>query len=344
MPHADVTILTRTLGRPCLADAAASVAAQTVRPREWLVVDASGSGVDVPPAGDVPVRVVGAGARLPRSRAANLGLEHATGARAIILDDDDLLLPDAVKLLSAALDARPEVRVAYGDARVDTGGAPGPSRFAYDYAELLLLRRNLFPNNAAMFDMSLVRECGVRVDESLDWFEDWDLWLAMSAHTAFAHVAQDVAVYRLTLSQSGIWLWASPEADPRIRQHKARIEARYAQRRRAAEAQHRALKSRALALRTEGRVEEALGVWIAAAGSDPLDPEPPVVAATRLVAAGRANDARAVLESAVARMPKLPGLLVELARACEQAGEPALAAAARSRAEAMVQAARAPGA
>ena len=341
MPHADVTILTRTLGRPCLADAAASVAAQTVRPREWLVVDASGSGVAVPPAGDVPVRVVGTGARLPRSLAANVGLDRVAGARAIILDDDDLLLPDAVGLLSAALDARPEVRVAYGDVRVDSGGAPGPTRFAYDYSELLLLRRNLFPPNAAMFDMSLVRECGVRVDESLDWFEDWDLWIAMSAHTAFAHVAEDVAVYRLALSQSGIWTWASPDADPRIRRHKARVEARYADRRRDAEARHRALKSRALALRGEGRTGEALSVWIAAAGSDPLDPEPPVAAARMLVAADRANDARALLESAVARMPRLPGLWAELARACEQAGEPALAAAARSRANAMVEAARA---
>ena len=223
MHHADVTILTRTLGRPCLADAAASVAAQTVRPREWLVVDASGSGVDVPPAGDVPVRVVGTGARLARSLAANVGLDRVASARAIILDDDDLLLPGAVNLLSAALDACPEVRVAYGDVRVDSGGVPGPTRFAYDYSELLLLRRNLFPPNAAMFDMSLVRERGVRVDESLDWFEDWDLWLAMSAHTAFAHVAEDVAVYRMALSQSGIWLWASPDADPRMRQHKARV-------------------------------------------------------------------------------------------------------------------------
>jgi tetratricopeptide (TPR) repeat protein len=342
MPHADVTILTRTLGRPCLADAAASVAAQTVRPREWLVVDASGEGVAVPPAGDVPVRVVGAGARLPRSRAANLGLDRAEGARAIILDDDDLLLPDAVKLLSAALDAHPEARVAYGDVRTDCGGLPGPARFAYEYSELLLLRRNLFPPNAAMFDMSLVREHAVRVDESLDWFEDWDLWLSMSAHTAFVHVAEEVGIYRMVLSQSGIWLWASPDADPRIRQHKARVEARYAQRRRAAEAQHRALKLRALALRTEDRIEEALDAWIAAAGSDPLDPEPPVVAARLLVAAGRANDARAVLESAIARMPKLPGLLVELARACELAGEPALAAMARSRADALVRAIRAP--
>jgi predicted Zn-dependent protease len=119
-----------------------------------------------------------------------------------------------------------------------------------------------------------------------------------------------------------------------------RGQARYAEAR--AEDRHRALKSRALALRAEGRIEEALSVWIAAAGSDPLDPEPPVAAARLFVAAGRANDARAVLESAVARMPKLPGLLVELARACEQAGEPALAAVARSRANAMAQAARAP--
>jgi tetratricopeptide (TPR) repeat protein len=157
----------------------------------------------------------------------------------------------------------------------------------------------------------------------------------MSAHTAFEHVAQEVAVYRLALSQSGIWLWASPDADPRIRQHKARVEARYAERRRRAESRQRALKARALALQTGGRTDDALSAWLDATGSDPLDPEPPVAGARLLLAAGQADGARALLESAVARMPRLPGLYVELARACDRAGEPGLAAAARARAHSM---------
>ena len=78
-----VTILTRTLGRPCLPDAAASVAAQTWRPIEWLVVDAAGTGLDAPAAGDVDVRVVGSGEPMLRARAANFAFgQRARRARA----------------------------------------------------------------------------------------------------------------------------------------------------------------------------------------------------------------------------------------------------------------------
>ena len=73
-----VSIVTRTLGRPCVADAAASVAAQTYRPLEWVVVDASGNGVDVPPAGDVPVRIVSTGSPMNRTVAGNAGDRKST--------------------------------------------------------------------------------------------------------------------------------------------------------------------------------------------------------------------------------------------------------------------------
>ena len=64
-----VSIVTRTLGRPCLADAAASVAAQTHRPLEWVVVDASGRGLDAPSAAGVLVRIVSTGEPCaPRAR------------------------------------------------------------------------------------------------------------------------------------------------------------------------------------------------------------------------------------------------------------------------------------
>lgn len=314
MPGADVTILTRTLGRPCLADAAASVAAQTLRPREWLVVDASGEGVAAPSAGGVPVRVVGAGERLPRARAANLGLDRAEGARLMFLDDDDLLAPDAVRVLSAALDALPGPALAYGNVRAEAGGLPSPDRFALDYAELLLLRRNVFPNNAAMFDLAPVREHAIRVDESLDWFEDWDFWIRLSAHVPFHHVAQEVAVYRMGLSQSGVWRWAGPGADPRMRAQKATVESRHAPRRLELEARHREAKAAAAALAREGRADAALAAWLTAAERDPLDAEPPIAASRLLTAGGDGRRARAVLESAVARMPKHPLLHAELAR------------------------------
>ena len=51
--------------------------------------------------------------------------------------------------------------------------------------------------------MTLWRDDGVRYDEALDWYDDWWLWLQMSAHTAFLHVRDVTAIYRLGLSESG---------------------------------------------------------------------------------------------------------------------------------------------
>lgn len=340
MPVPNVTILTRTLGRPCLAEAGASIAAQSQLPLEWLVVDASGEGIGTPSAGDVPVRVVGDGARMSRSRAANAGLDRAAGSRVMFLDEDDLLLPDAVNVLSAALGTGPGPGLAYGSARAEGGELAGSRRFALDYAELLLVRRNIFPNNAALFDVAPVRAHAIRFDESLDWFEDWDFWLALSRYAEFVHVPHDVAVYRMGLSQSGVWNWARPDADPRMRAQKALVEARHAARREALEVRHREAKAAASALARAGRGDAALAAWLAAARADPLDAEPPIVAARELCARGDTDGARAVLESAIGRMPKHPLLHAELASVHERAGDAALAVKSADEAKRWAAAAR----
>lgn len=289
-----VTVITRTVGRPCIADAAQCLAAQTYRPIEWLVVDASGGRIGVPAAGDVPVRVVSSGERMLRARAGNFGFEHVRGDRAIVLDDDDLLLPACVERLSGALDAHPRYRVAYCDVRVDTGDAGLQGTYAFEYSELMLLRRNLFPPNGGMFDMSLVRDDGVRYDEGLDWFDDWDLWLKMSARTAFLHVREVLAVYRLSLSQSvqsGIWFHNSPDADPVLRGHEAIVRERNAAR------------------------------WTEAHALLPHDAEPIIRYAEVALAAGETGAARASIDSGLALMPDDPALHHALAGLLDLAGD-----------------------
>ncbi|MBK7331011.1 MAG: tetratricopeptide repeat protein [Betaproteobacteria bacterium] len=298
-----VTILTRTLGRPCLADAAACVAAQTYRPIEWLVVDASGRGVDVPPAGDVPVRVVSSGEPMLRSRAGNFGFDHAQGSRIAVLDDDDLLLPRYVEQISRGLDERPDVLVGYCDVRVETDRPDVTGLYAFEYSELMLLRRNLFPPNGGLFDVSLVRDRGVRYDVALDWFDDWDLWLQMSAHTPFLHVRETLAVYRLGLSTSGVWHHDAPDADPVLRTHEGIVRGRYASRRAALESSYEALKTRAREVTGAGRLPEAAALWSQAHAVLPHDPEPVVAYAEIALAAGDAEAARAAIENGLALMP-----------------------------------------
>lgn len=298
-----VSVITRTLGRPCLAEAAAAVAAQTWRPLEWVVVDAAGAGLAPPPAGDVAVRTVSTGGRMLRSRALNAGLDGATGVRALILDDDDLLLPHAIARLAAALDTSPEHKLAYGDVHVDNGGAAPASRYRFEYSELWLTTRNLFPPNAALFELQWLRDRGIRVDETLDWFEDWDFWLAVSEHTRFLHVREFTAVYRAHLSQSGVLDVDDPGADPRIREHGSVVARRAIRRRWALQARHDALKEAARLLEADRRWTEAAAAWAGAHAEFHYDPEPILRYAAIARRAGDMKAARAALVRGCRLMP-----------------------------------------
>src|SRR4051812_11204469 len=100
-----VSIIVRSMGRASLARALASVAAQTHRPMEIVLVDAKPSGLAMESFDGIPVRVVG-GRRLPRAEAANVGLEAAHGAWMLFLDEDDTIAPTHVQsLLSTAMGA-----------------------------------------------------------------------------------------------------------------------------------------------------------------------------------------------------------------------------------------------
>ena len=328
-----VTVVTRTLGRPCLADAAASVAAQTHRPLEWVVVDASGRGVDVPQAGDVPVRVASTGEPMRRSRAANAGLDAAQGERVLFLDDDDLLAPNALARLSATLDARRDARVAYGDVRAVAEDDREVARFRFEFSELLVARRNPFPIHAAMADLAFVREAGVRFDESLDWYEDWRFWLALSERTSFAHVPETLATYRTHLSASGIAGVDGDRGDARILAQRDAVLALGAARRAMLEARHEALKRDARLHEAAGRLPQAAAAWAAAHQDYHYDAEPLIRYAGLALRAGDARAARAIVDSGLVLLPYEPALYRMLATLRGRAGDRAGASEAIARAE-----------
>lgn len=321
-----ISVITRTLGRDCLAEAGASVAAQSLAPFEWIVVDAAGNGLAPPAAGGVPVRVVSTGERLPRSRAANAGLAAARGDLLLILDDDDLLLPGHLAHLAQALAANPGARLAYSDweARVSPdqrwGGHAPP------FSHLLLCRQNLFPPHAALFDASLVRERGLRVDEGLEYFEDWDFWLAAARLTPFVHSPQCTAIYRTYLSESGIHAHGRADADPRLAQDSATIRGRYRDDRDRLGAAQRARMDAALAAAERGDLAASASLWNDAHIADPFDPEPITRYAELAFRAGDPAAARQVLEAGIARLPDEPSLRESLRILLDRGGrEPAAA-------------------
>ena len=122
---ARVSIVVRSMGRPELHDALASLAAQTWPEVEVVLVAACGPGHPAPPQICGPHEIVFVPGDAPRSRpvAANAGLGAATGAFVGLLDDDDLYLPAHIETLVAALVAAPLCPAAYSIVReVDAAG------------------------------------------------------------------------------------------------------------------------------------------------------------------------------------------------------------------------------
>jgi hypothetical protein len=206
------------MGRPPLARALAAAAAQTWRPLEIVLVDAGARGLALEREADVPVRVVTAGL-LDRPRAANAGLAKARGAWIGFLDEDDEIEPDHVALLMAAATVA-GLPVAYSQTRMI--GAEGRERvFGGPFDRAALLRSNYLAIHAVLFSRDFVDQ-GVRFDDTLPMFEDWDFWLQLSNQADFAFTGRPTAIYRAASGASGAG--SGPNLDRNaVLAHRARL-------------------------------------------------------------------------------------------------------------------------
>jgi glycosyltransferase involved in cell wall biosynthesis len=328
-----VSIMTRTLNRACLAEAAASVAAQTYRPLEWVVVDAAGRGeVSVDAGAGVTTRIVGNGTPMLRSPAGNLGLAHCSGAYMGILDDDDLLKPEHVARLVAALAQSPDVLVAYADVEVWNAPQTPDIYYSFMYSHFLLTRRNLFPPNAALFDATLVRDHGGRFDADLDFFDDWDFWLQAARHTRFAHVSGATAIYRSYLSQSGVEKVDRGGAEPRAYRDRDRVLSRYATDREREGIAFDRQKRKAQEATQRGDLQAASVLWKDVFLRYPYDVEATTHFAECCHVLGNIKGSTEVLRYGTELNPGEPTLWWNFAFVLDSQGESTRAAAARSRA------------
>lgn len=194
-----VSVIVRSMDRPTLREALDSVAAQTYPNIELVLVNARGAGhADYGDrCGNFPLRMVGTGESLRRSRAANLGLDSARGEYLIFLDDDDWFLPEHVSILLAALQQNPDSRVAYDCViGTDEDKTPNDKQFCRPFDRTRLLAGNDIPIHAVLFARSIVDD-GCRMDESIDLYEDWDFWLQAASYGDFVFVDHVGACYRI---------------------------------------------------------------------------------------------------------------------------------------------------
>jgi glycosyltransferase involved in cell wall biosynthesis len=195
----------RTYNRPeFLERALASLAAQTYRNLEIVVVN--DGGVDVSQiVGRLPnARYVGQDKNRGTSAAANAGLGAATGTYLCLLDDDDIVFPEHVSVLVAAL-----LESGASIAHSDTISAhfqlmPDGEYRTTGYAIFLdgLVEPTDFYVTDSIGPMSVLMKRAVAVaaggfDESLTHAEDWELFLKLCQIYDFVHVPRITGMYSI---------------------------------------------------------------------------------------------------------------------------------------------------
>lgn len=205
-----VSILIRTCQRPAwLRQALNSVAAQTYRPLEVIVVE------DGPPDSRsvvaefedrLAIRYQSTGEKVGRARTGNLALESATGEYLNFLDDDDLLFADHVEVLVDAA-RQGNFRAAYGlswethTEVFDTATAHHRetmhlTRHHQPFNRVILWHHNYLPIQAVLFQRSLFQQYG-GFDPQLDQLEDWNLWTRYTLADDFIFVPKTTSKYRV---------------------------------------------------------------------------------------------------------------------------------------------------
>ncbi len=136
-------------------------------------------------------------------RARNAGLERVTTPFVAFLDSDDLLLPDALRMLVAALEDTPEAPFAFGQALAASHGSDGwapegliaPLAFEQRQIGAAMFARNFVPSSGAVVRTDAARAVG-GYDPALVYSEDQDFWLRLARVAAPVYVGRLVAIHR----------------------------------------------------------------------------------------------------------------------------------------------------
>ena len=205
-----VSILIRTCDRPAwLRQALSSVAAQTHRPLEVIVVE------DGPPDSRsivaefedrLAIRYQATGNKVGRAQAGNLALSLATGEYLNFLDDDDLLFADHVEVLVDAAQ-QGNFRAAYAlswETHTEVLDATTArhretmhlTRHRQPFNRVILWHHNYLPIQTVLFQRSLFEQYG-GFDSQLDQLEDWNLWTRFTLADDFTFVPKTTSKYRV---------------------------------------------------------------------------------------------------------------------------------------------------
>lgn len=313
-----VSVIVRSVARPTLAAALASLAAQDHAATEVVLVAANGPSHPLPPprCGAFALRFVSSAVPLTRPLAANAGLDAAQGEYVTFLDDDDELAPDHLSGLVAGLEPGSGVvhsyaRARFGDGRVERVGRPA--------SRMQLFERNFIHLSTALVARSLVDE-GCRFDPQFEILEDWDWFIALAQRTRFAFARRESFTWNADAGDSGAG--GDGNADnARFARFRDLVHAKWRPARDALVDRVAPILESATRAAGQGdlaRAQALCGDALAASQNDPwaLNLRAMVERAT-----GRLTQARATQELAVEVRPGDADLVYNLALLCRQGGD-----------------------
>jgi glycosyltransferase involved in cell wall biosynthesis len=141
--------------------------------------------------------------RRGRSAAANRGVAVSKEELVAFLDDDDRCFPDHLERLVAGARQGPEpvvyadaVTVVYGQGEAGWEPRVRTLQYSLDFDPDYLLYANYIPVHTLILPRALFTKVG-GFDEGLDYSEDWDFLIRLSAETPFRHLRAVTCEYRV---------------------------------------------------------------------------------------------------------------------------------------------------
>lgn len=221
-----ISLIVRTMGHDSLSRAIESARAQTWLNKEIILVVADPH-VEATSWTEQPdIAVVAPGIALDRPRAANVGLEKATGEWLQFLDEDDWIDPGHVETLWKAAVAAPGILLAYSDMMIHKKDQPFVRSLGY--WKQTFTDQPFFSMHPPLFSRRLV-ELGCRFDEQFTLLEDWDFFLQCAEYTDFLHVPVASAHYDPHSGTSGGGIGVNRD-EARIRPYVDRLTAKWGKR------------------------------------------------------------------------------------------------------------------
>lgn len=201
-----VSIVVRTKDRPeLLQKALASIASQTYRPLEVILINDGGCDLDVARFNEDLGTVRLSYERLPqstgRAHAGNVGLERAQGSYIGFLDDDDAFYPEHVEVLASSLEAT-QFNVAYTsvefvekvyDKEFQCLSSNRKHVFEKTFSYQDLIIANYIPLMSLLFAATLLKE--LKFNEDFELYEDWDLLIRAAEAQNFLFINKITASY-----------------------------------------------------------------------------------------------------------------------------------------------------